>query len=157
VIERLGRIGQRQEVVQVDAMHAGPAEMVGDEGGPKPLGQALQRAKILEIERRRRSNRHRDAVQYDRIIGADALQRGERAAAVDHEIFGNDFEPVDTRLSFEDILVVDWSQPKAETERRRFLHRLLQFRSAHRHADLAPRIELEGALLQATSQKRSRS
>ena len=48
VVQRLLGVGQRQEVVHVEAAHAGQAEMVGDPHRLDALGQRLQ---LVEIAR----------------------------------------------------------------------------------------------------------
>ena len=40
-----------QEIVQVDPMHAGPAEMIGNPFRVDARGKFLQRGEIIEIER----------------------------------------------------------------------------------------------------------
>ncbi len=97
-------------------MHAGPAEVIGDPCRFDPLGQFLQRAEVIEIERRGRSDRHGNPVHDDRIIGTDAIQHGERLAARHHVIFRQDFKPVDRRLLLENIGIIDRPQTEAETE-----------------------------------------
>ena len=40
------------------------------------------------------------------ILFEDAVENFERPSPVDHEVFGNDLEPVDDRLSFKNVPVM---------------------------------------------------
>lgn len=53
----------------------------------------------------------------DRIIGANAIEHGQRLAARHHVILGNHFEPIDRRLLLQNIGIVDRTQAEAETQR----------------------------------------
>ena len=53
VVERLLGVGDGQKVVQVHAMHARPAEMIGDPLWICALGERLQALQIFHVERRR--------------------------------------------------------------------------------------------------------
>ena len=45
VVQRFARIGDRQQVVQVYAVHAGPAQMIGDEFRSTRLASAFSPAR----------------------------------------------------------------------------------------------------------------
>ena len=77
VVERLLGVGDGQKVVQVHAVHAGPAQMIGDPFGVDALGEPLQRAEIVHVERRGRGDRQRHAVHDDR----DSARGSGRACA----------------------------------------------------------------------------
>jgi hypothetical protein len=119
VVERLLGIGDRQEIVQVHAMDAGPAQMIGDPGRLHPVRQRLQPAEILQIERGGGRDRERHAMHYDGIAFADAVKDAQGLAAIDHVIFGDDLEPVDFRLAFEDLAIMLRPKTQAEAEKGR--------------------------------------
>ena len=90
--------------------------MIGDELGLGALGERLEVAEIVLVERRRRGDRQRHAVHDDRIARADAVQHLERLPAGHHVVLGDDLEPVDRRIAFEDIGVVLRPETQAEAE-----------------------------------------
>ena len=55
-------------------------------------------------------------MEHDWISRSDALEYFERSAAIDHEIFGNDLEPIDFRRCFEDVGVMRATKPDTEAE-----------------------------------------
>ena len=95
---------------------ASPAQVIGHPGrldtGDQP-GEVIQ---VCEVERVGRSDRERDPVQHHRGIGTDPLEHGERTAARDHEVLGDDLEPVGA-LTVEDARVVLRPQTDSVAER----------------------------------------
>ena len=115
--ERLLRVGQGQEIVQVASVDPGPAQMIGN---PMRFDACRKRAnsgEIVEVDGIGAADRQRHAVHDQREALANALQVVERLAAGDEIVFGDDFEPVDGVRLVEDGLIVRSSQ--AETESRR--------------------------------------
>ena len=106
VVERFRGVRNWQKVMKIDPMHAGPAEMVGDPFRLETLGKSLERRKVVPVERSGRCDRHGYAMHHDWVVIAYPLQNGERLSSGHHEVFGNHFEPVDPRLSLEDLAVV---------------------------------------------------
>ena len=49
---------------------------------------------------------HGDAVLDDSVLFEDLVEDMQRAAAIEHVVFRDDFEPIDERFLFEDVLVV---------------------------------------------------
>ena len=70
--QRLAGIGKRQQVVQVDPVYAGPAQVVGYEGRFGPVGERLEISQIIGVERGCRCDRQRNSVQDDGIFCPDA-------------------------------------------------------------------------------------
>ena len=64
----------------------------------------------------RRAEVHGDAVLHDAVLLEDLVEHFERAAAIDHEVFGDDLEPIDDRFLFEDVPVVRNAQADADAE-----------------------------------------
>ena len=52
VIERFTRVGDGQQIVQVHAMHARPAQVVGNPFGLHAFGQRHETIEIIFVERR---------------------------------------------------------------------------------------------------------
>src|SRR5664279_5369691 len=61
---------------------------------------------MLAIQRLRRAKVHRDSMLDDFVLLKNLHEDVERTSAIDHEIFGNDLEPVADRLLFENVVVV---------------------------------------------------
>jgi hypothetical protein len=61
----------------------------------------------------------------DWVVIAYPLQNGERLSSGYHEVFGNHFEPVDPRLSLEDLPVVLRPLTQAESEGWRSFHAIV--------------------------------
>src|SRR5882724_11299042 len=61
----------------------------------------------------RRTEVHGNAVLNDAVLIQDLIEDAQRTAAVDHEIFRNNLEPVDDRLTREDVIVVRRTQANA--------------------------------------------
>ena len=79
------------------------------------LHQGLQSPEMVAIELLRRSEIHGDAVLHHAVPFEDPVEHRQRPAAVDHEIFRNDLEPVDHRLVLEDMLVMRNSQANTDS------------------------------------------
>jgi hypothetical protein len=54
-------------------------------------------------------------VLNDAILIEDAIEDGERTAAVDHVVFGDDLEPVDDGFLLEDVTVVRNAEADADS------------------------------------------
>src|SRR5947208_5849053 len=50
----------------------------------------------------------------DAVLIEDAVEHGERAAAVDHVVLGDDLEPVDDGLLLEDMAIVRHAETDAD-------------------------------------------
>jgi len=99
-----------KQVVGVTAVNAAPAEMIGEPGSFGALDQAFQAFEMLAIGAVRGAEVHGNAVLHDAILIENLIEDMHRPAAIDHEIFRNDFEPIDYRLAGEDVLVVRGTQ-----------------------------------------------
>jgi hypothetical protein len=65
--------------------------------------RVFRRLQVLGIGRSDGAEVHGDAVLHNAILLEDSIERGERPAGVDHEVFRDDFEPVNHRLAGEDV------------------------------------------------------
>ena len=99
-------VGHGKQVVSVAAVDAAPAKMVGEPGRLGALDQILQAAQVLAVGTFGGAKIHRDAVLDHAVLLENVIQDVQRAAAVDHEIFGNDFKPVHDRLASENVVVM---------------------------------------------------
>ena len=59
---------------------------------------SLRRLRCSRFERLGRAEIHGDAVLHDAILLENLVEYLQRTAAIDHVVFGDDFEPVDDRL-----------------------------------------------------------
>ena len=114
MLRRLERVRHRQQIVRVAAVDAAPAEMIGKPRRLGALHQRLQPPQMLAIELLGRAEIHRDAMLHDAVLLENLIEHLQRAPAVDHEIFGDDFEPVDDRLLRKDVVVVRNAQADAD-------------------------------------------
>ena len=88
--------------------------MVGKPGRVGALDQALELAQVLAVEAVGRAEIHGHAVLDDAVLLEDLVEHLERTAAVDHEVFRDDLEPVDGRFAREDVLVMRHAQADAD-------------------------------------------
>jgi hypothetical protein len=123
VVQRFLGVRDGQEVVQVDPVHAGPAEMVGDPFRIDARGEFFQRAEIIHVERRGGGNRERDAVHHHGITLDDLVEQAQGLAALDHVVFRDNLEPIDGGVAIENLFVMLRSQPQAKAEIRRLFGR----------------------------------
>ena len=109
-------VGQRQQVVQVGAVHAGPAQVIGDPGRLDAFGKLFQFAQIPAVQRVGAADGQRHAVHDHGVAFADAIQVVQRLAAGDHVVFAQDLEPVHRRPFVDDGLVVVGAQAQPITQ-----------------------------------------
>ena len=82
--------------MSVAAIHAAPAKMVGEPWSFGAAHEIFQAAEVFAIGFFSGAEVHGHAMLDDFIAFEDLVEDLKRTAAVDHEIFGNDFEPIDT-------------------------------------------------------------
>ena len=58
----------------------------------------------------RRAEVHRDAMLHHFVLLQNLIQDAQRTPAINHEIFGDDFEPIHHGLAREDVVVVRSAQ-----------------------------------------------
>ena len=118
--QRFLGIGDRHEVVQVDAMHARPAEVVGDPFRLDMIGEGFQAFEIGPVERRGGGDGHRHAMHHQRVAFLHAVEHVAGAAAGLHVVLGDDLEPVDGRgrVGLENFGVMLGPEAKAEAKER---------------------------------------
>jgi len=110
VAQRLLGIRQRQQVVQIRAADAGPAQVIRNPRGLYPGRQRPDLANVVQIERRAAANRQRYAVHDERIVLANACQVVQRLATRYQVVLGDYLEPVDCRSFGQHGLVVIGTQ-----------------------------------------------
>ena len=89
--------------------------MIGEPGRLGALDQALELLQMLAIELVRRAEIHRHAMLDDAVLLEDRIEHFERAAAIDHEVFRDDLEPIDHRLLLEDVPVMRHAQADSDS------------------------------------------
>jgi hypothetical protein len=103
---RFERIGHREEIVGVAAVDAAPTEMVGEPRGFGSANESFQAAKVFAIQFFRGAEVHGHAVLDNFVALENLVENLEGTAAVNHEIFRDDLEPVAGRLAGKDVVVV---------------------------------------------------
>src|SRR4029077_8980613 len=111
----LKRIGHGQKVVRITAIHAAPAQVISKPGSVGAADKFFQPGQMLTIERLSGAEIHGDSVLHYTIAFQNLVQDVERPAAINHEIFGNHFKPVNHRFLFENMIVMRDAQPNADT------------------------------------------
>jgi hypothetical protein len=81
----------------VPAIDAAPAQVLRNESWLDARREPLQLCHVAGIERVGGAERKPDAVQRDRIVGADRFERGKRGPAVDEVVLAVHLEPADRR------------------------------------------------------------
>ena len=56
---------------------------------------------------------------HQRILGCNFVEHGERLAAGNQVILGNEFKPIDGRIAVQNLAVVLGSKPQSKSERGR--------------------------------------
>jgi hypothetical protein len=108
------RVRHRQQVVGIGAVHAAPAKVVGEPRRLRALRERLEAAEMLLVRAVGRAEIQGDAVLHDAVLGEDPVEHLEWATAIDHEILGDDLEPVDRGLPAQDVVVVRDAQADAD-------------------------------------------
>ena len=87
--------------------------MIGEPWGFRPANQLFQTPQVLAVERFYGAEIHGDAVLHDAILLENLVEHVQRPSAIDHKVFRDDFEPVDHRLLFENVVVMRNAQADA--------------------------------------------
>src|SRR5258706_5902709 len=95
--ERLFRVGQRKEIVNIPSRDTCPAEMVRYPEGADASRESLHLSQEGPVDGIRRSYRHRHSMEDDRIPLSHLVQDPQGAAPRVQKDFGNDLEPIDLR------------------------------------------------------------
>jgi hypothetical protein len=93
--------------------------VIGDPVRAHALAQRLELLQVAAVEGIRAADRHRHAVQHDRIALGHAVEDPERPALRVHEVLGEDLEPVDLRPLLQDVAEVHGPQADADAEVRK--------------------------------------
>ena len=102
--ERLLRVGQRQEIVQIALVVAGPGEMFGKQARLVARGERREASEMFAVERFWRSDRKSDAVQGNRIERANRLEPAMRRPSGAHVVLGMDLEKSECRPVAKDLV-----------------------------------------------------
>src|SRR5712664_3779722 len=81
------RVRQRQQVVEVGGLVRGPGEMFGYQGGFVAGDERSEALKMNGVERLLAANRHANAVNRNRMIGTNSLERAVGRPAGAHVVF----------------------------------------------------------------------
>ena len=101
--QSLGRIRQRQKIVEIDAAVRRPGEMLGEALRLVARAEDLEPREMLTIERRGRSDRQADAVNRQRIAFAERAELRMRRSAGAHIVLRVHLEEADRLRRCEDV------------------------------------------------------
>ena len=90
--KRRFRIGQRQEIVEIGRLVRRPSEMLGHERGFVAFDEPAKAFEMRLVQRMRTSDRHAHAMQRNRVIPADSVERAMGRTASAHVVLGVDLE-----------------------------------------------------------------
>src|SRR5215472_7440245 len=96
--------------------------MLRDERRRDALDRAADSVEMAEVEPLGAAERQADAVQRNRVIAADRLEKSQRRSAA-QVVFGMDLQPPDRWLLVEDGLMVREAQPDPRLPRDRAARR----------------------------------
>jgi len=82
---------------------------------PCTLDETFEAAQMLPVGPVCRPEVHRNSVLHHTILLQDLIKDAQRSAAANHEILGDNFEPVHDRLSRQDVVVVGGAKPNSYT------------------------------------------
>ena len=116
VRDRLLGVRQRQQVMQVAAVDAGPAQVIRDPFRLDPAGEPFQAREVVEVEWIGASDGERYPVHDHWIVLADPIEEVQRLPPVDEVVLADDLEPVDGRTGLEHRRVVLRPEPQPEAE-----------------------------------------
>jgi hypothetical protein len=85
--------------VEIATVDAGPAQMIGNEGGLDALDQGLELVEVALPQRIRRADVERDAVEDGRKPSAHVRQNAQRSPARHHVVLAQSFEEIDAERS----------------------------------------------------------
>jgi hypothetical protein len=83
-----------------------PAKVIGQPRRLRARDQRLQLSQVIFVQRLGRAEIHGHAMLHHAIPFEDLIKHRERPPAIDHEILGDDLEPINHRLGFKDVLIV---------------------------------------------------
>ena len=87
-------------------------------GEPRRIGafdQALQLLEMFAVKLVRRAKVDGNSVLDDPVLFQDRIEDFKRAPTIDHEVLGDDFEPIDDRFLLENMPVVRHPQPDSDS------------------------------------------
>src|ERR1035438_7584239 len=96
--------------MRVSAVDGAPAEVVAEPGGFGAADERFEAAEMFAVEGLGRAEVHGDAVLDDAVAFEDLVEDAERTAAIDHVVFGDDFEPIGGGLAVQDVIVMGNAQ-----------------------------------------------
>ena len=96
--------------MRVGSIDASPAEVIAEPRRLRSAYQLLQSPQMLWIGRRHGAEVHRYTVLHHSVLVENLIEHVQGAAGIDHEIFGDDFEPVHYRFTRKDVPIMGNTQ-----------------------------------------------
>jgi hypothetical protein len=88
--------------------------MIGKPGGMGALDEIPEALEVLAVEPVRGAEVHGDAVLDDAVLLEDFVEDFEGTPGIDHEVLGDDLEPIDDGFLFEDMPVMRYAEADAD-------------------------------------------
>src|SRR5262245_6268445 len=117
--QRLGRVGQRQQIVEIGRLVRGPGKMLGEQARLIAPDQRGKPAEMLAIKRLRTADREADSVERQRVVAPYAAQHVMWRPAGTHIVLRVHLEPADVGPVSENGVIVLMFQPDAGAKRDR--------------------------------------
>src|SRR5712672_1758716 len=109
-LRRFKRVRHGQQIVRISTVHAAPTKMIRKPRRLRPLDQFLQSPQMFAVRFLRGAEVHRNAVLHHLVLLQYLVQNPQRPSAIDHEILGNNLEPVAHGLARQNMIVVRRAQ-----------------------------------------------
>src|SRR5262249_60514152 len=110
--ERLQRVGQGKQMIEIGAAPRAPGQMPGDQARLDDVGKATEAVEMMPIERTGRAERQTHPVERDRVVSAHALERGE-GSGVGHVVLRVHLDPGDGGTPGQELAHVRSPEPDA--------------------------------------------
>ena len=114
--ERLLRVRQREQVVQIGAARDAPGQMLGDQARLDAIGQRPEPCEVSRVERPVAAEREPDAVERDGVVPPHRLELRDGGPAA-HVVLRVHLDPRQRRPRREDLR--DVRRPQPDPARRR--------------------------------------
>ena len=101
---------------------ARPAQVIGHPGWLDLGGERSQPVEVGFVERIDRAQGKGDTVKHDRVVAARRPENPPRVAAFDHEVLGDDLQPIHAEPAGGRVVILRRPQSQAASEVRKTLH-----------------------------------
>src|SRR5271157_4583350 len=104
--------------------------MIGNPGRLVSIDELLKVVEIVGTQGIDAAKIHRNSVEHDRGDLAHTLENPQRTTSRNHEILGDDLEPVGARASIKDLAKMRCAKTESVTDVRKHWHLMKRWRRA---------------------------